>query len=154
MIKKVGKINYRNLSIRRKSTTEQIIFNGNTYYRYPNSRHGSGKYFRRISKPKNIYLHIEVFRSVFGEVPSGCLIHHKDGNILNNDISNLQCMTRGDHMRHHSKDALKAKLATEKKMKVCKSCKKDFRPRGWAACCSQACRKREYKQRKKLKNGQ
>src|ERR1700704_1673581 len=29
------------------------------------------------------------------------IVHHVDGNKLNNDISNLRVMDRGDHIRHH-----------------------------------------------------
>lgn len=29
------------------------------------------------------------------------IIHHKDGNKMNNDISNLEIMTRAEHARHH-----------------------------------------------------
>jgi len=29
------------------------------------------------------------------------LVHHKDGNTSNNDISNLQIMTRAEHNKHH-----------------------------------------------------
>jgi len=35
-------------------------------------------------------------------IPKGCVIHHCDGNKLNNDISNLQLMTRGFHIKLHN----------------------------------------------------
>lgn len=35
-------------------------------------------------------------------VPDGCIIHHKDGNKYNNDITNLQLMSAVDHVRMHS----------------------------------------------------
>ena len=30
------------------------------------------------------------------------VVHHKDGNKLNNDISNLKVMSRGEHARYHN----------------------------------------------------
>lgn len=35
------------------------------------------------------------------EVPKGYVIHHIDENIFNNDPTNLQCMSRSEHMKHH-----------------------------------------------------
>jgi hypothetical protein len=31
------------------------------------------------------------------------IVHHKDGNRLNNDPANLELTTRGEHTRHHSR---------------------------------------------------
>lgn len=31
------------------------------------------------------------------------VVHHKDENKLNNDINNLQLMTRSEHAAHHAK---------------------------------------------------
>ena len=35
-------------------------------------------------------------------IPSGCVIHHCDGNKSNNSIDNLQLMTRGFHNKIHN----------------------------------------------------
>ena len=53
-------------------------------------------------------------------VPDGCIIHHKDGNKHNNDISNLQLMDQKSHVAMHS--------AKGKKMLEiqCPSCGKIF----------------------------
>ena len=32
----------------------------------------------------------------------GCVVHHEDGNCLNNCASNLRCMTRSAHSRKHA----------------------------------------------------
>ena len=32
-----------------------------------------------------------------GPIPSDCVIHHIDGNTLNNNIANLECMQRSEH---------------------------------------------------------
>ena len=35
-------------------------------------------------------------------VPEDCCIHHFDGNKQNNEITNLACMTKSEHMRWHA----------------------------------------------------
>ena len=42
-----------------------------------------------------------------GEIPKGYILHHIDHNSLNDDISNLQLMTRSEHINHHRKDLKK-----------------------------------------------
>lgn len=37
----------------------------------------------------------------FGGIPSGYIVHHKDGNRLNNDVSNLEPMSPIDHQHLH-----------------------------------------------------
>ena len=34
-------------------------------------------------------------------IPKNCAIHHKDGNIQNNDISNLKLVSKKWHQNHH-----------------------------------------------------
>lgn len=41
-------------------------------------------------------------------VPSGYVIHHRDHNPLNDDISNLQALTRAEHAREHRRTRLRA----------------------------------------------
>ena len=42
----------------------------------------------------------------YGEKPEGYVIHHKDGNKLNNEFSNLEYMLDADHRRLHLKDTI------------------------------------------------
>jgi hypothetical protein len=42
-----------------------------------------------------------VWTSVYGEIPKGYCVHHKDRNVLNDDISNLDCLTRSEHIAEH-----------------------------------------------------
>lgn len=44
-----------------------------------------------------VLLHRHVWEKHFGPIPKGYHIHHKDGNKLNNDISNLECLSASDH---------------------------------------------------------
>ena len=43
-----------------------------------------------------------IYIKKYGKIPNGCLIHHIDGNMKNNDISNLEMMTRPEHVRIHN----------------------------------------------------
>lgn len=43
------------------------------------------------------------------ELNSNEIVHHVDGDKLNNDISNLVLTTRADHIEEHREDLLKAK---------------------------------------------
>ena len=50
-------------------------------------------------------LHDLVFEDYWGgKIPEGYVIHHIDGDKLNNDINNLQMMERGEHISLHKKN--------------------------------------------------
>lgn len=57
-------------------------------------------------KPNRVYEHQLVWaqKHDYALVPTGCVVHHIDGNKLNNCVDNLQLMTRSDHMSHHAKE--------------------------------------------------
>jgi endogenous inhibitor of DNA gyrase (YacG/DUF329 family) len=63
-------------------------FDGGLYRIWPSDR-----YFSRGGKK----LHRAVWMAAFGPVPEGCHIHHRDGNALNNQVANLECMPATDH---------------------------------------------------------
>lgn len=63
------------------------------------------------SEAKRKYAHRMVWEKYFGPIPAGCVIHHKDGNKLNNDIKNLQLMPKPQHAREH---ALSNKLGKDR----------------------------------------
>lgn len=56
---------------------------------------------------KNQRLQVSMHRYVWeyynGKIPDDCEIHHIDGNKDNNDISNLQCVTVGEHREIHNR---------------------------------------------------
>lgn len=52
-------------------------------------------------KWEKIYIHREIYEQIYGVIPKGYDIHHIDFNKLNNDISNLVCLTKAEHMRLH-----------------------------------------------------
>ena len=52
----------------------------------------------------NKLLHHKVWEDFYGQpVPEGMVIHHKDHDCTNNNISNLQLMTPEEHLSHHHK---------------------------------------------------
>lgn len=75
-------------------------------------------------------LHREVWKKHFGEIPKGYVIHHIDGDRLNNRIENLQCLSASEHTRIHMQDS-------ERKEKMLRSNKErwqelDAARREWA----------------------
>lgn len=64
-------------------------FNGSLYRLWP-----SEVYLSRGGKR----LHRDVWRIAFGPIPVGCHIHHRDGNVLNNSIENLECVPASEHL--------------------------------------------------------
>lgn len=72
--------------------------------RLPRAGKPDSLYFYRITeKKRRVYLHREVYKSVFGYIPKGHVIHHIDGNRSNNDPRNLRCMTASDHVLLHKR---------------------------------------------------
>ena len=68
-----------------------------------------GDYLRIIlrgggGKRRSCHLHRLVWESFVGEIPKGCIIHHKDGNKQNNRLSNLQLVTTKEHHDIHIKE--------------------------------------------------
>jgi hypothetical protein len=65
--------------------------------------HPSGYMTERIDG-KRLYQHRYVMEQHIGrELKKDEVVHHKDGNRLNNDISNLELMTAKEHGIHHAK---------------------------------------------------
>ncbi len=48
-------------------------------------------------------LHRLIYEDEFGKIPEGGIIHHIDGNKLNNNIKNLQCINESFHHYLHSR---------------------------------------------------
>lgn len=75
------------------------------YYKITSSKEGNvGKFLHRV-----------IYEDETGEkIPEGYVVHHKDGNKLNNDIDNLELKTRADHNYHHHKGNKYTKEARKK----------------------------------------
>ena len=72
----------------------------------------------------NCPLHQDIWIYYHGEIPKGYEIHHIDGDKGNNDIYNLQCLTKAEHRRlHFAKPELKSQF---EKIFECEYCHKKF----------------------------
>lgn len=122
----------------------------------------SGGYWRIGAR----YLHREKWIALRGPIPKGWVVHHKDHNKSNCNISNLECLPRSTHSRHHLSDVLHTKpvwakaAKTRSKMSaqigkaisraqlkkpqlpiICVQCKQQFLTRSKVAkLCSTRCR--------------
>lgn len=81
---------------------ELFEYGSKVYRRYPDSKKRSDRvYFKRSITGGTIWLHRQIWSDVHGEIPVGAHIHHADGNPLNNDISNLECLSPKEHIGGH-----------------------------------------------------
>ena len=90
---------------RKGETVYAVEYDGHEYKRYPNGKHPNyyvfkwkcgGTYHQEL-------LHHAVWKTHNGDIPKGKVIHHIDGNPLNNDISNLMAVTISEHAILHDK---------------------------------------------------
>ena len=77
----------------------QQRFNGRIYYR------NSKGYYQRMTFRMH-FLHVDVWEYHNRKVRKGYDIHHIDQNKDNNQIENLQCLTRAEHRQLHAKLSL------------------------------------------------
>jgi endogenous inhibitor of DNA gyrase (YacG/DUF329 family) len=84
---------------------ESVTFNGIVFRRYPDSERWADRaYFTPNGSHRKRgvgRLHEEIWKSIHGPIPPGHHIHHSDGDHLNNDPTNLECITKADHHKHH-----------------------------------------------------
>lgn len=83
---------------------ETIIYNGQKYNRYPESKRRQLRvYYWKHDKWKSppIALHRQIWIDNFGEIPAGYSVHHKDGNTFNNSIDNLEIFSKSKHSVLH-----------------------------------------------------
>lgn len=75
-------------------------------YGYSNNKKSNGYinthgYLVFCIKGKEILAHRMIWEKYHGKIIKGFIVHHNDGNKLNNDISNLKLITRVDHAKIH-----------------------------------------------------
>lgn len=75
--------------------TNIAYYNGKKFHREGN------KYYKRTEGKKQLYLHRYVYETEVGVIPDGYDIHHKDGNKANNDLNNLELLTKKEHRQAH-----------------------------------------------------
>lgn len=81
---------------------EFIEWGGRRWKRTPNSKRRNHRvyYCHSLWRSKE-YLHRAIWAASHGPIPAGHDIHHVDDNPFNNDIANLACISRAEHMRGH-----------------------------------------------------
>lgn len=105
--------------------SEHQRFNGIIY-----RKNSQGHYVKFFSIHRAVWIYYS------GEMPNGDYeIHHVDTDKANNDISNLQCLTKAEHRRIHMKTA-------PAREHICKNCGKLFTStstKSHVDCCSKDC---------------
>lgn len=61
-------------------------------------------YFSATINGKSMHMHRYVWEYYNGTIPKGYVIHHRDEDKSNNDISNLECLPSAQHSRYHGKN--------------------------------------------------
>ena len=91
---------------------KSVYYNGKKYTRNPDSEKRDERvYFKRIVGGTSEYLHRVKWADAHGPIPKNYHIHHIDGNPLNNELSNLECLSAKDHKdKHPFTDEQKAKM--------------------------------------------
>jgi hypothetical protein len=96
-----------------------VRFNGVVYRRYPKSRVAVARnYFQCVPKDRVRgcgLLHRAVWRYFNGPIPQDHEIHHVDANTLNNDPSNLECLSKTEHRKRHPINAYRRRGISWKK---------------------------------------
>src|SRR3990167_709873 len=79
----------------RPPVREFQVYRGITYY-----LDGQG-YYRSSRKHGSLALHRQIWTDAYGPIPDGHHIHHLEHDSTNNKLSNLDCMSAGEHAGHH-----------------------------------------------------
>lgn len=103
-----------NMAVKKRKipTTEIGVGSGNSAKNKGHYTHGSFK--TGIQAYRNIYKnsHKEIKCELCGSKKYLC-IHHLDHNRYNNDISNLQCLCKKCHQKHHIKRDKKGRFTAK-----------------------------------------
>ena len=92
-----------------------------------------------------VSLHRFIWTYFNGEIPEGYDVHHRDFNHDNNDISNLELVTKDAHKKIHA--AVKSTRRPDKKSTfTCAVCGREYEAanRGNNAYCSAECKKKSH----------
>lgn len=81
---------------------EFIIYFGKKFYIQTNGYWIRREWIKEIKKYKTLLAHRWVWVNHCGEISEGMDIHHIDGNKSNNEINNLKCLTRSEHLKEHA----------------------------------------------------
>ena len=79
-----------------------IVFNGVKYRLMGAKRYYLSQSTTNKGRKGAKGLHVAIWEFYSGKtVPKGYVVHHKDGNHFNNDFSNLECISRNEHIKKH-----------------------------------------------------
>jgi len=101
------------MHVYKERAAEIIMYKEEEYRRYPDSKEASTRnyYTKYVGRGRRIALHVVIYKDNFGEIPEGYHVHHKDGNPLNNNPSNFECLDGREHSRRHSKETYESNKA-------------------------------------------
>lgn len=89
-------------------------------------KNGALRAFVKVGEPNKWRERAKVvWEEVNGPLPKGLLIHHRDRNTLNDDIENLEAMTRAEHLAEHREEHLAIKRANFLACKAASVCHAD-----------------------------
>lgn len=116
----------------------------------------SRKYFVFCKDNLEFFLHRTVWVDAFGLIPAGHVIHHKDHNKKNNQLSNLECLSEREHVQRHMVE----RTALLNEEINCVFCGKSFNPKvviktgEIKVACSNSCSLFYYRRKTKDKTAE
>src|SRR3990167_10299143 len=75
---------------------------------------GNG-YYRATGRKKHLSLHRYKWECEVGSIPVDYDIHHKDGDKTNNNLENLECLSKAEHTKNYSPHCNQNEHKCEKK---------------------------------------
>lgn len=90
------RLRINNIETRKKIVLPFVIYDG---IKFTPSEYG---YYRSTRRDKHIALHRYKYEKEVGKIPNGYEIHHIDGKKDNNDIKNLECLSKSEHTKKYS----------------------------------------------------
>src|SRR5262245_34587130 len=88
---------------------------GTVPIRTRHKRSGERRAWIKVAEPNRWRLRAQVvWEQHFGPIPIGMGIHHKDRNRLNDDISNLELVSKGEHINEHRPEFEAKRIAAVK----------------------------------------
>lgn len=97
---------------------EYVFYSGK---KYAKDKRG---YWRSTTRPHE-GLHTVIWEEAHGEIPEGCEVHHIDLDPSNNQLENLQCLTKEAHRKLHA-DMRRGTMIEPTEQSVCIQCGKTF----------------------------
>jgi len=75
---------------------------GRTWGRYPEAENRTDRcYYKTTIDGRAAYLHRYIWEERFGPIPEGLVVHHIDGDTLNNSLVNFALLTQSEHSKRH-----------------------------------------------------